>query len=214
MTAYLDIIILLFVVVMVIHKLKTLLGTRPDGQTKVTKEDTAQIFDLLQKKYAEVEGIELTPIKSEQEMSETERVLSKISGFNQGKFINGAKRAFEIIINSFAQGDVSTLEPLISKSLYKKFKDIIDQRKTDGVIAESDLITFNSAEIVDAKINKSNIAKIAVRFVSEQVNILKNSAGEVIEGDENFIQSITDIWTFEKSLSNNNPIWLLTSTKK
>ena len=58
------------------------------------------------------------------------------------------------------------------------------------------------------------MAKITVRFVSEQVNILKNKDGEVIEGDENFIQNITDSWTFERALTSTNPNWLLVSTKK
>lgn len=68
-------------------------------------------------------------------------------------------------------------------------------------------------EITNAKISKSDVAKITVRFVSEQVNILKNKDGEVIEGDENFIQNITDSWTFERALTSTNPNWLLVSTK-
>ena len=68
--------------------------------------------------------------------------------------------------------------------------------------------------IKDAKISSKGIARIAVQFVSEQINILKNAAGEVLEGDENFVQQITDVWTFEKDINSNSPVWLLVSTKK
>jgi predicted lipid-binding transport protein (Tim44 family) len=50
--------------------------------------------------------------------------------------------------------------------------------------------------------------------VSEQVNLLKNADGDIIEGDENYIQQISDVWTFEKSLDANVNNWMLCSTKK
>ena len=146
--------------------------------------------------------------------SEIDKVLVKIPGFNREKFLTGAERAFEIIISAFSKGDVETLEMLVSKSLLKKFQEIIEKRKAEGITSETDFIGFDDVEITNAKISKSEVAKITVRFVSEQVNILKNKDGEVIEGDENFIQNITDSWTFERALTSTNPNWLLVSTKK
>lgn len=218
MSAYLDIIILLFVVVMVFAKLKNLLGTRPENETEISKESAAKIFDILMQEHnkrhpqAEKGGEELKA--DESGLSESEKNLRAIPGFNRDKFLNGAKKAFEIIVTSFAKGDVDTLENLVGKTLLKKFKDIIARRKEEGISAETDFIGFNEAIITDAKITKSNLAKISVKFVSEQVNILRDKNGEVLEGDENFIQSITDVWTFERDLNATTPNWLLVSTKK
>ena len=218
MSAYLDIIILLFVVVMVFAKLKNLLGTRPENETEISKESAAKIFDILMQEHnkrhpqAEKGGEELKA--DESGLSESEKNLRAIPGFNRNKFLNGAKKAFEIIVTSFAKGDVDTLENLVGKTLLKKFKDIIARRKEEGISAETDFIGFNEAISTDAKITKSNLAKISVKFVSEQVNILRDKNGEVLEGDENFIQSITDVWTFERGLNATTPNWLLVSTKK
>ena len=218
MSAYLDIIILLFVVVMVFAKLKNLLGTRPENETEISKESAAKIFDILMQEHnkrhpqAEKGGEELKA--DESGLSESEKNLRAIPGFNRDKFLNGAKKAFEIIVTSFAKGDVDTLENLVGKTLLKKFKDIIARRKEEGISAETDLIGFDQAEITAAKISKNDIAKITVKFVSEQVNLLKNKDDEIIEGDENFIQNITDVWTFERCLTSTNPNWLLVSTKK
>ncbi len=222
MAAYLDIIILLVVVVLVFSKLKSLLGTRPDNfeQRKISDENAAKIFDMIVKEAeknaaAEVRNMEKEEVQvPEEELSEIDKVLAKIPGFNREKFLTGAERAFEIIISAFSKGDVETLEMLVSKSLLKKFQEIIEKRKAEGITSETDFIGFDDVEITNAKISKSDVAKITVRFVSEQVNILKNKDGEVIEGDENFIQNITDSWTFERALTSTNPNWLLVSTKK
>ena len=163
------------------------------------------------------QALEHTAAKEEpvtEELSETDKVLSKIPNFNKERFINSAKKAFEIIVTSFSKGDTETLESLVSKTLNKKFQEIINQRKAEGITSETDLIGFDEAEITSAKISSDDIAKITVKFVSEQVNILKNKDDEVIEGDENFIQNITDIWTFERCLTSTSPNWLLVSTKK
>ena len=222
MAAYLDIIILLVVVVLVFSKLKSLLGTRPDNfeQRKISDENAAKIFDMIVKEAeknaaAEARNMEKEEVQvPEEELSEIDKVLDKIPGFNREKFLTGAERAFEIIISAFSKGDVETLEMLVSKSLLKKFQEIIEKRKAEGITSETDFIGFDDVEITNAKISKSEVAKITVRFVSEQVNILKNKDGEVIEGDENFIQNITDSWTFERALTSTNPNWLLVSTKK
>ena len=215
----LDIIILLLVVVVVFQKLWSVLGTKPTETRPISKESAEKIFDILMKENLRhsqkntVDGGELNT-ESNSELSETEKVLRQIPKFNQESFLNGAKRAFEIIITSFANGDTATLKTLVGKNLVKKFDEIIKQRKADGISAETDFVGFNSAEIINAKIDNKSNAQIAVRFVSEQANVLKDAKGNVIEGDENFIQSITDVWTFERSINATSPNWLLVSTKK
>lgn len=220
MAQYLDIIILLVVVVLVFQKLKAVLGTRPEDapKTKITEENAAKIFDMIlheaEKNSPTIKEDNITLTEKEAELSGIDKILSKIPNFNKDKFLTGAKKAFEVIITAFSKGDTQTLEMLVSKALLKRFQEIIEKRKAEGIIAETDFIGFEVTEITDAKIAKNDIAKITVKFVSEQVNLLKNSKDEVIEGDENFIQNITDIWTFERHLTSTSPNWLLVSTKK
>lgn len=212
-----DILILILVVVVIFQKLRGLLGTRPEKTaTPISQESAAKIFDILMKetmkKPVVVDGGELKP--EAKELNETEAVLQQIPTFNRTTFLSGAQRAFEMIVTSFAKGEIDILKALIGKTLFKKFEDIINQRKEEGITAETDFIGFNSVEIVSAKIDKNNKAKIAVRFVSEQANVLRNAEGNIIEGDENFIQTITDIWTFERNINSTTPNWTLVSTKK
>lgn len=226
MSQYLDIIILLVVVVLIFQKLKTLLGTRPDMEERNIAETKAtKLIDIINKELEQTEQ-KLSEIKKEEpeiqqstteektEQSETDKALSLIPNFNKENFINSAKKAFELIVTSFSKGDVKTLEMLVNLKLFKKFQEVINQRQNDGITSETDFIGFDSAEITHAEITKNDIAKITVKFISEQVNLLRNKEGEVIEGDEQYIQNITDVWTFERALTSTSPNWLLASTKK
>lgn len=215
-----DILILLLVVALVLQKLWGVLGTKPDNTaTPISKESAAKIFDILMKENIrnsqQKNSIDGGELKSEAtEMSEVEKTLSKIPHFSSESFLTGAKRAFEMIISEFSKGNIDTLKALIDKKLLKNFEAIIKQRQAEGITSENDFVGFNSVEIINAKIDEKNNAQITVRFVSEQANVLRNSDGTVIEGDENFIQSITDVWTFERNIQSTSPNWLLVSTKK
>lgn len=223
---YFDILVLLVVVVLIFSRLKAVLGTRPaDTNQKQAEENAAKLFDLIVKeaqqnpqsvaaKVVQLENSAADEVKSDENLTETDKVLNSIPNFDKNNFLSGAKRAFEIIVEAFARGDVATLEKLVNKNLLKKFQDVIENRQAQGLTAEADFIGFNKAEIIKAKIGKNQVVKIIVEFVSEQVNLLKNKQGDVIEGDDKFIQNITDVWTFERALTSTNPNWILVSTKK
>ena len=222
MAQYLDIIVLLLVVIFIFSRLKSLLGSRPsESERKMAEEKAAKIFEMImhegEKKEAEAQSAVSTETFAQpvdENMSETDKVLASIPGFNKQQFLENAKKAFELIVSSFSKGDTQTLEMLVSQKLIAKFQEVLNQRQADGITAETDLIGFDSAEITKAQINKNNIINITVKFISEQVNLLKNKKGEVIEGDEQYIQNITDVWTFERSLTSTSPNWMLVSTKK
>ena len=211
MSGYLDIIFLLVLVVVIFGKLKSVLGSDVED-TKiivVQKEQLERVYKEM-KKNADIvanKGVDLA------NMTPLDRELFKIPNFDKGVFIKGAQKAFEMILQSFSKGDNKTLSMLVNKDLLKKFESVVDFRKENGITSETDLIGFVETEIeavnfVDDKVN------IVVKFVSEQVNLLKNAEGEVIEGDENYVQTISDVWTFEKGLNSRVNNWLLCSTKK
>ena len=218
---YFDILVLLVVVLVIFQRLRMVLGTRPsESEKKAAEENAAKLFDMLMKEAEQKQSHmaaaaePAAEILENAELTETDKVLSSIPNFDKNRFLAGAKRAFEMIVEAFAKGDIATLEMLVNKNLLKKFQEIIESRRAEGITAETDFIGFSKAEIVTAKISRNQVAKIIVEFVSEQVNLLKNKQGDVIEGDDQFIQNITDVWTFERALTSTNPNWLLVSTKK
>lgn len=146
-------------------------------------------------------------------LSPLDRELIKIPNFNKNVFIKGAQKAFEMILAAFSKGDSGTLAKLVNSELLKKFEKVINDRKEQGIISETDLIGFVETEVESVRFVDDDKVNLVVKFVSEQVNLLKNAEGEVIEGDENYVQTISDVWTFEKPLNPRVNNWLLCSTK-
>lgn len=218
----LDIIVLLIVVVLIFQRLFKALGTRPEGEikkVKLSKEGAEKLYNLLRSeaeidfKEAAKNAEELIPLDSK-DLSPVEKVLRSIPDFNKKSFLSGAKKAFQIIIEAFNKADIETLKMLVSPSILKKMQKVIKQRQDEEISSETDFICFDKVEILKAEIKDGKDALISVEFVTEQVNVLRNKDNQVIEGDENYIQTITDVWTFERSLDSKSLNWVLVSTKK
>lgn len=212
MSGYLDIIFLLVLVVVIFSKLKSVLGTGADDAKviMIPKEQFEKVYKELRKN-ALNEGSENPDVGN---LSPLDRELIKIPNFNKNVFIKGAQKAFEMILAAFSKGDSGTLAKLVNSELLKKFEKVINDRKEQGIISETDLIGFVETEVESVRFVDDDKVNLVVKFVSEQVNLLKNAEGEVIEGDENYVQTISDVWTFEKPLNPRINNWLLCSTKK
>ena len=218
----LDIIVLIVVVALIFQRLWRVLGSRPEVEAKkvkLSREGAEKLYNLLKSEAEKELKInsekveELVPLDSKP-LNDIDAVLVTIPDFKKDSFISGAKKAFQVITQAFNNGDVETLKMLVSTSIFNKMQKIINQRKEEQITAETDFICFEKVDIVKASINDKNKAQIAVEFVSEQVNLLRNKDNEIIEGDENYIQNITDVWTFEKKLDEKTLNWVLVSTKK
>lgn len=212
MSAYIDLVFLGIVVALILFRLNNILGTRPE-QPKVkivSKKEFEKIYDFILKKNEE--DAKFSDIKLSD--SPADEVLQNIEGFQKQDFLKRVSKVFEMVLEAFANRDKETLKMLTDKKLFEKFCAIIDERKAQNITAESDLIKIDEMQILAAKVSPKGIAKITVQFVSEQINVLKDADGALIEGDENFVQKITDMWTFEKDIHGSSPVWLLTSTKK
>ncbi len=220
MMTHLDILFLLIVVGLIFMRLRSVLGTRPTEETRIrlSKENAEKLFHILQSEADKMQADEHAAaqelVPEGEPLSELDKTLMEIPGFNKRRFLKSAERAFQIITEAFNKGDAETLEMLVSKKLFKKFQEVIESRKRDKLTAETDFIGFSSVNISRAKIKADKTAEVTVEFVSEQVNILRDAQGSVIEGDENYIQNITDVWTFERAISSTSPNWILVSTKK
>lgn len=212
MFAYMDLIFLGLVVALILYKLNSVLGTRPSKPfiKIVNKQEFDRLYNMLTKtveEAAKFEGIKLSKTSAEAE-------LEKIKDFNKEDFLKRVSKTFEMVLEAFAAQDKETLKMLTTAKLYKKFIEVIDERQVKHITAETDLIKIDEMKIKDVKVSDKGLAQISVELTSSQINVLKDASGNLIEGDENFVQQITDVWTFEKDLNKASPVWLLASTKK
>lgn len=131
--------------------------------------------------------------------------------FDPGEFVAGARRAFEMIVEAFAKGDSNTLRPLLSDEVFAQFDGEIRTREEARQTLATTLVGIREAEIVEAGL-EGRTAQVTVRFVSEQINVTRDSEGRVVDGDPSAVAMVTDIWTFARNTASRDPNWLLVAT--
>ncbi len=131
--------------------------------------------------------------------------------FTPKSFLEGARMAFEMIVTAFAKGDAKGLKPLLAPHVYKDFSAAIEARAREGQVMVDELVAISDASFEAARLDGS-MAFVTLRFISEQVNALKDKDGKVIEGDPSRVERVVDIWTFSRDTRSRDPNWLLTET--
>lgn len=139
------------------------------------------------------------------------RIRTVDPGFTAEGFLAGARSAFEMIVGAYAAGDLGTLKPLLSPEVFERFRGAVEQRRRAGEKLETTLVGIRAAEVVEADL-ADKFATVAVKFVSEQVNVTRGASGKVVEGDPAKVATVTDIWTFQRNLRSRDPNWSLIAT--
>ncbi|WP_299441940.1 Tim44/TimA family putative adaptor protein [uncultured Rhodospira sp.] len=139
-------------------------------------------------------------------------VLAADPGFDPDGFLGGARGAFEMIVAAFAKGDKQALRPLLSDDVYDGFARAIDERESAGEVMETELLGLKSLTLTEAAMDGS-VANVTVEFVSEQVNVVRDRTGAVVDGDPEHTARVTDIWTFARDVTSRDPNWTLVATR-
>jgi predicted lipid-binding transport protein (Tim44 family) len=134
------------------------------------------------------------------------------AGFEPIGFTAGARAAFTAIVEAFAKGDTGTLRPLLDPETYASFEGAIRGRLERNEKAETTLIGFEASDVYSATLQDSS-ALVTVRFVSEQINVLRNVESQIIDGNPNEVQKVVDLWTFRRDTKSSDPNWLLIKTE-
>lgn len=132
-------------------------------------------------------------------------------GFDPDHFLQGARAAFSMILEAFGKGDKRALRPLLADEVFAQFAGVIDAREAAGQVLTSELVAIRETEIVRAQLLGSR-ARITARFVSEQINVTRDAQGELVEGDPKQIESVVDLWTFERDTRSRDPNWQVVET--
>ncbi|EDP62129.1 hypothetical protein BAL199_11141 [alpha proteobacterium BAL199] len=216
---YLDIILLAMLAGFVIFKLRSVLGRRTGHERRPTDpfaespetNDNGNIVRLPDRSAESVDGSD-DDVPGSSMAAGIMQIKLADDGFDERQFLQGAKSAFAMIVEAFAKGDVDGLRPLLSRELYGGFASAIEACEKAGEIQETTIVTIRSADVVEASLENS-VAKVTVEFVTEQVKVTRSSDGEVIDGDPDRIDILTDIWTFARDIGNRDPNWELVATR-
>ena len=91
----------------------------------------------------------------------------------------------------------------------------MDVREEPGLIIETNFIGVSETTLVEAEFdNASNLGEITIRFVGELTSVVRDKAGDIIEGNENEVKRQKDIWTFARTMGSDDANWTLVATEE
>jgi predicted lipid-binding transport protein (Tim44 family) len=132
--------------------------------------------------------------------------------FDVKQFIAGARAAYEMIVTAYATGDRRSLKGLLEREVYDGFDAVIRQRETRGETVETRFVSIDASEILNAQL-RGKVAQITLRFVSQLVSATRNRNDNVIDGSSDSVTTVTDIWTFAREVTSRDPNWKLVATE-
>lgn len=133
--------------------------------------------------------------------------------FDAEHFMSGAKQAYEMIVMAYAEGNQRLLRDLLSQDVFEGFSAAINEREAAGHVVDQSFVGIKSAKPTEVEVKNDGIANITVRFDSQLITATRDSKGEVLSGDPQRVQEVTDVWTFSRDLRSRDPNWKLIGTQ-
>jgi predicted lipid-binding transport protein (Tim44 family) len=93
------------------------------------------------------------------------------------------------------------------------FQSVIDQRADQGLSVHADFVGVREVSLVNATFDRATgEGEMTVRFVGELTSVVRNEAGEIVEGNPNEIKRQRDVWSFSRIMGSDDPNWHLVAT--
>lgn len=197
MSLGIDLIILAAIAVFVISRLYSVLGQKSGSEqppparryreapVRVPADETAE----------DEARARLRPAFTGPAAAGLEAIAAQDGSFSPDDFTRGARKAYEMTVTAFADGDRDTLRQLVDDDVFEVYSAAIAEREKSGA-EPMRLARLRQARIVEASVDASNMARVLVSFESE-----------LTDGD--LMRPAKEIWTFKRSLASQDPNWLL-----
>ncbi len=202
-----DIIVLAIVAGLVLAKLYMVLGQKTGAPPPALKDS-----GLVQKTLA---GENNSSIVVKPEFGEALEEIAKAQAFEQKYkdlfskitqtrqlmpdfdpivFEKNATSAYEAIISAFSRGDENSLRPLLNDEVFAAYSEIIKARGNNN----------QRTEIV--KLSDPEIRNIEIINKTVQIDVYFSAT---LKDEDKSPRNTQEIWTFERIIGSNSPIWRL-----
>ena len=118
-----------------------------------------------------------------------------------------------MILMGFERGDMAEIKPFLDEDVYASFAEVVEAREKQGLTIEATFVGIREMALEDATFDEaSGIGEVSVRFIGEMTSVVRDNAGEIVEGDETKIKRQKDVWTFARKMGSDDPNWQLVAT--
>ena len=213
----LQLLILGGIVVFLVLRLRSVLGTR-EGFERTEETQATAPEPSSRKGFEVIEGgpdhdiTDHVPEGSDSALALAEMKRMEPS-FSATEFLSGARGAYEMILMGFERGEIEELKPFLADDVYETFAEVVASRKAQGLTIEAQFVGVRDLALNEATFDAAtNTAEITVRHVGELTSVVKDATGEVIEGSPTAVKRQKDIWTYARVMGSSDPNWQLVAT--
>lgn len=133
--------------------------------------------------------------------------------FSVSDFVQGSRGAYEMIVMGFERGELNDIQSFIAEDVFETFVDVVAAREDQGLSIEAEFVGVREVRVENVDFDAATKeAQITMRFVAELTSVVRNSEGEVVEGDPKAIKRQKDTWVFARKMGTDDPNWLLVAT--
>lgn len=97
------------------------------------------------------------------------------------------------ILGAYLRGDRSTLSSTCTQDAYAMLNASIRERETEGIVMDTNVLDIGDVELTAARLLEDSPVLI-VTFYVHQVNCVRDTAGQVVEGREDDIRAVYYAW--------------------
>ena len=220
--------ILLIVVVIIGWRLRSVLGTRHDDEQSGGRADAyrlnADAFDREpspEAEAAEAANQTQSPVAepateaAEGEVSAQGRGLAYLRdidpAFDEAGFLDGAGRAYEMILTAFAEDDLSSVDAFLGSDVAEGFAAAIAERQAAGQKLDTRILRLDRPALDDARIEDGTVY-LDVRLRAEIISFTHAADTPPHEEDLPAPNTTHDVWIFARPLDSDGPAWQLVAT--
>ncbi len=227
--------ILLIIVVLIGWRLRSVLGTRNDDEKPGSRADAYRLNrDAYENPPSQAKPSAPPTANAAADKAEAETVMGDAldvtdedaapmgrglayfndidPGFDEAGFLDGAARAYEMILTAFADDDLTPVRDFLGAEVAAVFEAAIAARQAAGQKLETRILRLDRPALDDAEVEGDNV-RLDVRLRAEII-----SAAYAVDSplDEDNLPPPTasvDIWSFEGTHNSATPNWQLVATR-
>ncbi|MBF0108460.1 MAG: Tim44 domain-containing protein [Magnetococcales bacterium] len=142
-----------------------------------------------------------------------QHIASMDPGFDEGRFLNGARIAFQQMQKSWCEGNLDSLRPLLTQAMFERIQGDLQARQNAALNDVIENIQFQKAQISEAW-QESGEDWITVHLLVSMIEYSTDSRGTVVEGNRSLPVTIEEFWTFTRPVGSKNPNWALAAIQQ
>ena len=212
-----QLLILAAIAIFLLLRLRDVLGTR-EGFEKPVVTRKADERDTRRDRFEVIEGGPDLDITDHVDAdSGAAKALAQMKqaepSFSVGDFLGGARGAYEMILMAFEKGDLASIRPFLSDDVYESFATVVEAREQKGLTIDSQFVGLRELKLADADFDATTReGEITMRYVGELTSVVRDKAGDIVEGNPKEVKRQKDVWTFARVMGSDNPNWQLVAT--